>query len=204
MRRPTKSRSNTLLLLAILALASASCGSQAGQVPSMPTAAAPPAIAEVKPTATATPPAIRVLRVMPVSQVTRNDEYYFDNCSPDIPATRPFSEVAQVQMAVAVAGQATQLTGAATAPIPEAVKGQLVAEVAKTYQDTFAAAKAEVAGVTLFANAHDRYTVVIVWDARLYSGSVSFPMDGVTYTAEYTYTLEVPRTGTIKPGICTP
>lgn len=204
MRGQTQTWSNTLLLLAILALVSASCGSQTTHTPNPPTVTAPTVVAEVKPTVTTTPQTIRVLPVMPVAQVTRNDEYYFDNCSPDTPATRPFSEVAPVQMAITVADQATQLTGTATIPIPAEVKDPLVAEVIKTYQDAFAAAKAEVAGVTLFANAHDRYTIVIVWEARVYSGSVSFPMDGLTYSAGYTYTLEVPRTGTIKPGICTP
>jgi hypothetical protein len=203
-RRETHTWSNALLLLATLALVSVGCGDQPTQTPNLPTATAPPIIAEVKPTGTATPPAIRVLQVMPVSQVTRNDEYYFDNCSPDIPATRPLSEAAQVQMSVTIADQATQLAGSATAPIPADVKDRLAAEVKVAYQQALDAARAKVSQTTLFINAHDRYNIVIVWEERVYSGTVSFPMDGVAYTTEYTYTLEVPRAGSIKPGICTP
>jgi hypothetical protein len=202
--RETQTWSSTLLLLAILALVSAGCGGQATQMPNPPTATAPPLVAEAKPTLTATPQTIRVLQVMPVSQVTRNDEYYFDNCSPDIPATRPLSEAAQVQMSVTIADQATQLAGSATAPIPADVKDRLAAEVKVAYQQALDAARAKVSQTTLFINAHDRYNIVIVWEERVYSGTVSFPMDGVAYTTEYTYTLEVPRAGSIKPGICTP
>jgi len=191
-------------MLAALTLVSASCSSQPTPVASPPAATAPPIIAEIQPTATATPPAIRVLRVMPVSQDTHNDEYYFDNCSPDIPATRPFSEAAQVQMSVTIAEQATQLTGSATASIRAELKERLAAEVQAAYRETFAAASEKVSQTTLYVDAHDRYHVVVVWEAQVYSGTISFPMDGVAYTTEYTYTLEVPRAGSIKPGICTP
>lgn len=204
MRRETQTGSNALLLLAILALWSSSCSSPASPTPTPPTATAPPPTAQADPTVTATPETIRVLRVMPVSQVTRNDEYYFDNCSPSAPATRPLSEAAQVQMSVTIADQATQLTGSAAAPIAAELKEQLSAEVKATYQEVLSAARAKVSQTTLFINAHDRYNVVIVWEEQRYSGTVSFPMDGMAYTTAYTYTLEVPRAGSIKPGICTP
>jgi len=202
-RRETPTRSDVVLLLIVLALASVGCGSQETPTLGRPTAIAP-MIAEVHPTVTATPQSVRVLRVMAVSQVVRNDEYYFDNCSAGAPATRPFSDAAQVQMAVTIADQATQLTGSATASIPADLKAKLATEVTATYQDVLDAARAEVSETTLYIGAHDRYNIVIVWEGRVYSGTMSFPMDGVAYTAGYTYRLEVPRPGTIKPGICTP
>ena len=204
MRRQTPKWSNVLLLLAILPLASVGCAGQATPTVGAPTATAAPIIAEVKPTVTPTPQTIRVLRVMPVSQVTRNDEYYFDNCSPSTPATRPLSEAAQVQVAVTITNQATPLTSSATVSLPAEMKEELAAAVCAAYQDALDTALAKMSQTTLYIGAHERYNVVIVWEAQVYSGTVSFPMDGVAYTAEYTYTLEVPRPGTIKPGICTP
>ena len=204
MRRETQTWSNALLLLVILALVSTSCAGQATPTLNQPTETEPPLIAEAQPTVTATPPAIRVLKVMPVSQVTRNEEYYFDNCSPDTPATRPFSEAAQVQMAATIADQATQLTGSATVSLSAEVKEKLAREVRAAYQEVLDTARTTVSQTTLFCNAHERYNIVIVWEEHVYSGTVSFPMDSVAYTTEYTYTLEVPRPGTIKPGICTP
>jgi len=144
-----------------------------------------------------------VIRVAPVAQVTRNDEYYFDNCSGQHPVTRSLAEAAHVQKTLTVADQAVLLSSSATAPIPADVKDKLSAEIEAAYQEALEAAGTIVSQTTLFANAHERNTVVIVWEQRVYSGTVSFPMDGVAYSAEYSYTLEVPRPGTVKPGICT-
>jgi hypothetical protein len=132
---------------------------------------------------------------MPVAHVTRNDEYYFDNCSGDYPVTRSLSEAAQVQKALTVTDQAVQLSSSATAPIPADVENKLGAEIEAAYQEELEAARATVIQTTLFANAHDRYNIVIVWEERVYSGTISFAMDGVAYSAGYTYTLEVPRGG---------
>jgi hypothetical protein len=140
---------------------------------------------------------------MPVAQVTRNDDYEFNNCGGQYPATRSLSEAAQVQAAVTIADQATQLTSSATASIPADVKDQLAAEVQAAYQEALDTARMTVSQTTLFTNAQERNYIVIVWEERIYSGTVSFPMDGVAYTTEYTYTLEVPRAGSVKPGICT-
>ena len=66
------------------------------------------------------------------------------------------------------------------------------------------AAVSKVSETTLYINAHDRYNLVIIWEERVYASTVTFSMDGTAYTAEYKYLLEVPRPGSIKPGICTP
>ena len=77
-------------------------------------------------------------------------------------------------------GQAAkeQQLEALVASIPTKVKGKLTAALGRSY-------------------------IVIVWEERVYSGTVSFPTDGVAYITGYTYTLEVPRAGGVKPGICT-
>lgn len=194
---------SAVLLLAALAWFGAGCGNRA--TPSAPPTPTPVTQAtEVPPAPSPTPKAVRVLLVEPVSQVTRNDEYYFDNCSPSAPATRSFSVAARVSETVTIADQATLLTGSATAPIPPALKEELAAEVKAAYKATLDEAISKVSQTTLYINAHDRYNVVIIWEERLYASTVTFPMDGKTYTAEYKYLLEVPRPGTIKPGICTP
>lgn len=195
----SKSIPSGLLLLAALAWIGAGCG-----VPGTPTRQPTATVVEVPPAPSPTPKAVRVLLVEPVSQVTRNDEYYFDNCSPSAPATRSFSVAAQVTETVTIADQATQLTGSATAPISAAKKDELAEAVREAYKATLEAAVSKVSQTSLYIGAHDRYNVVIVWEERTYSSTVTFPMDGVSYSADYTYLLEVPRPGTIKPGICTP
>jgi len=161
-------------------------------------------MAEPIPTPTTAAPAYRVLRVLPVARVTRNDEYYFDNCSPSAPATRSFSVAARVSETVTIADQATQLTGSTTAPIPAAKKDELAEAVRQAYKSDLDEAVSKVSQTTLYCGAHDRYNVVIVWEERLYASTVTFTMDGTSYSAEYKYLLEVPRPGSIKPGICTP
>lgn len=200
-----------MLLLSVLALACTACTTQGMPTPSQSAVAAPTRVAEVKPTATvraeptaaAKPQTIRVLRVMPVTRVTHNEEYEFNNCGGETPVTRSLSEVAQVHVSVTIAEQATELTGTTAKTIPPEVRDQLCLEIRTAYRAELDTASATVAETVLAAGAQERNFVTIVWEEHVYSGAVSFPLDGVAYTAEYTYTLEVPRAGSIRPGICT-
>ncbi|HNR96923.1 MAG TPA: hypothetical protein PKH89_08135 [Anaerolineae bacterium] len=193
-----------LLLFAALLWISVGCTGQPTPARNQPPTVEAPPVAEGKPTAAIAAPAYRVLRVLPVSQVTRNDEYYFDNCSPSSPAARSFSVAARVAETVTIADQATELTGSATVPIPAAIKDELAEAVRQAYSSELDAAVSKVSETTLYINAHDRYNLVIIWEERVYASTVTFSMDGIAYTAEYKYLLEVPRPGSIKPGICTP
>ena len=190
---------SSILLLAALAWLSAGCVN-----PATPTAQPTSTVSEVPPEPSPTPKSVRVLLAEPVSQVTHNDDYYFDNCSPETPATRSLSEAAKVVETVTIADQATELTGSASVPIPAAVKDQLAAEVRAAYKAVFEEVISKVSQTTLYINAHERYNVLIIWEERLYTSTVTFPMDGKAYTAEYKYLLEVPQPGTKKSGVCTP
>jgi hypothetical protein len=190
-------------LLAVVVL----CGACNGQpTPVASVTASPPTVAAPAstPAPTSTPSLVRVLMVAPVSRVTRNDEYYFDNCSGGYPVTRPFSEAARVTETLTLAEQASAISTNATVPIPAEMRAKLEAEIKLAYQETAQSARSLVSQTTLFCNAHDRNNTVIVWEERTCASVVSFPLDGVAYSAEYTYLLEVPRPGTVKPGICTP
>lgn len=199
--------SHSWLWLIALALTCASCASPARPSPAQATTTKVPAVAEggrLTPTTAPQQETIRVLKTTPVVRVTRNDDYYFDNCSGTYTTTRSLSEAAQVRRSVRVAEQATTIGGSAAVVIPTDLREQIIRAVEVAYKPVCEAALSEVAQTTLLAEAHARYNIVIVWEERVYSGSVSFSLDGVAYTAEYTYTLEVPRAGTVKPGICTP
>lgn len=198
----------TLVLMSLLA-GSTCCGQSPTATPSTTRPATPVAAVAATPTSTTllptpTPSAIRVLVVAPVSRVTRNDEYYFDNCSGDYPVTRPFSEAAQVTETLTLAEQASAISTSATVPIPAEMRAKLEEAIKLAYQETAQSARSLVSQTTLFCNAHDRNNTVIVWEERTCASVVSFPLDGAAYSAEYTYLLEVPRPGTVKPGICTP
>ena len=186
-------------MLAILGFACTGCASRGTSTTNQPTAF----VAEVQPTVTATPETIRVLPVMPVTQATRNDEYYLDNCSSSTPVTRSLAEGAAVQMSVTISDQATQVGGSLTAPISAEMKDRLATEVEAAYQEALDAARAAVSETILFTDAHARNYITIVWEERVYAATVCFSINGVAYVAEYTYTLEVPRAGSVKPGICT-
>lgn len=192
------------LLFAALLWISVGCTGQTTSPGNQPPTVEATPVAVSKPTETTAAPAYRVLRVLPVSQVTRNDEYYLDNCSPSRPETRPFSAVAQVQESITIAAQASALSGSGSVVLPAELAKELAAAVKSTYQADLDQAVGKVSETNLYIGAHDRYNVVIVWEERVYAATVSFSMDGQAYTAEYRYVLQVPRPGSIKPGICTP
>jgi hypothetical protein len=198
------------LVLAACLLALTGCSQSPTAEPAPPTTKPvvagqtqpPPAV--LSPTQTTSASPYRVLVVPPVLQITRNDEYYFDNCSGDYPVTRSFAEAAQVTTALTLAEQASALSGETKLTIPAGLRAELEAEIAAAYGEAARSARALVAQTTLFCDAHNRNYTVVIWEERVYASVVSFSLDGVAYSAEYSFVLEVPRPGTVKPGICTP
>jgi hypothetical protein len=145
---------------------------------------------------------IRVAVVAPISRVLYNDEFYLDNCSGDSEVRRPLASIAQVEKSVALAAEATATTTGTTAAIPEELKAKLLTQIELVYQETLDTARSNLEQTEMVAGAHTRFTFTIIWEEQEFASTVSFAMNGITYTAPYTYTLHIPRLGSAKPGIC--
>jgi len=145
---------------------------------------------------------IHVAVVAPASRILRNDDFYLDNCSGRSEVRQPLASAAQVEKSVSIAAEATAVKTGAAAAIPEELKTELVAQVERAYQGVFETAKSNLDQTEMVAGAHTRFTFTIIWEEQEFASTVSFAMNGITYTAPYTYTLHIPRLGSAKPVIC--
>jgi hypothetical protein len=162
--------------------------------------AAPPPVATVAPTPTPNP--IRVVRVLPNTQVTSNEQYELNNCSNSTAMHEPFSDAAQISTEVAVSNQATRSDGTII-PVPEPIRSELVQEVEQAYQDALGEARAMLDKSEMVAAPFTRWYITVIWEDSVFAASASFPSDGMTAMAAYTYTQHVPRMGSQKPMPCT-
>ena len=161
------------------------------------TATALPTVAAVTPAPTANP--IRVVKVLPNTQVVSNAEYSLRNCGGNTPLRQPLSVAAQISTTVTVSEQAT-LSDGTTMPVPDS---QLVQEVELAYQDELTAARATLDAIEMFAPPYTNWQITIIWEERSFAASVSFPSGGLTAMAAYTYTQHVPSMGYQKQMPCT-
>lgn len=145
---------------------------------------------------------IRVAVVAPTSRILRSEEFYLDNCSGLKEARQPLASIAQVEKSVSLAAAATAAKTGTTAAIPEELKAKLVTQIELAYQEAFDTATSNVEQTEMVAGAHTRFTFVIIWEEQVFASTASFVMNGITYTAPYTYTLHIPRLGSAKQGIC--
>jgi hypothetical protein len=194
-----KLRTWTLVLLAgMLLLGCGACSSQATPAaPSKPTESM--AMASPSPT-----PAeiIQVTLVEPVKQVTRNDTYYFDNCSGTKERRQSLSTIAQVQKSLTLGSEATATDSGQKTTISEECRAKLMVEIEKAYQDKLAAAQAKVEQDEMVAGAYSRFNYTIIWEEQQFASTVSFTLNGQSYTIPYTYTLLVPSLGSAKSIPC--
>jgi hypothetical protein len=207
-----------LILFLAAALACSACTSQpaatAPRVPGTPSralggigaaatvlaTATPPPVATLVPTPTPNP--IRVVKVLPNAQVTSNEQYELNNCSNSTAMREPFSDAAQISTEVAVSDQAT-LSDGTIIPVSEPIRSELVQEVEQAYQDALGEARAMLDKSEMVAAPFTRWYITVIWEDSVFAASASFPSDGMTATAAYTYTEHVPRMGSQKPMPCT-
>ena len=179
------------------------CGACKGQpAPVATVTASPPTVAAPVPTPTSTPSLIRVVKVLPTTAIRSNDQYHLNNCGGIVELRRPFSEVAQVRTQVALSDQATASDGT-TIPLLDPLRSQLMTEVSCAYQEQLDAARATVEQYEMVAGAQTRWYITVIWEEAVFAASLSFPSDGITAMAAYTYTQTVPIMGSVKPMPCT-
>ena len=151
---------------------------------------------------TATPRAIRVVKVSPIVEVTTTEQYHLNNCSNYTAMRQPFSDAAQIWTEVAVSDQATRSDGTII-PVSEPMRSELVHEVELAYQDALGVARATLDASEMLAPPFTVWYITVIWEDRLFAASISFPSDGLTAMAAYTYTQHVPIMGSVKPMPCT-
>jgi hypothetical protein len=149
-----------------------------------------------------TPNPIRVVRVMPHTLVTGNEDYHLNNCSAATTMRQPFWDAAQLWTEVVVSDRAT-LSDGTIISVPDSVRWDIAHEVELAYQDSLATVSAMVHGSVMLAPPFTRWYVIVIWKDLTYSANVSFPSDGATAVAAYTYTQHVPEMGPIKTAPCT-
>jgi hypothetical protein len=145
---------------------------------------------------------IQVTLVEPVKQVTRNDTYYFDNCSGTKERRQSLSTIAQVQKSLTLGSEATATDSGQKTTISEECRAKLMVEIEKAYQDKLAAAQAKVEQDEMVAGAYSRFNYTIIWEEQQFASTVSFTLNGQSYTIPYTYTLLVPSLGSAKSIPC--
>jgi hypothetical protein len=157
-------------------------------------------VATLAPTPTTNP--IRVVKVLPNTQVTSNEDYHLNNCGGTTALRQPFSDAAQISTEVAVSDQAT-LSDGTIVPVSEPVRSELEQEVELAYQDELGVARSTLDASEMVAAPFTRWYVTVIWEDSVFGASVSFPSDGLTAMAAYTYTQHVPTMGYVKPMPCT-
>jgi hypothetical protein len=151
---------------------------------------------------TPTPNPIRVVQVLPNTQVTSNEDYHLNNCGGTTALRQPFSDAAQVSTEVTVSDQAT-LSDGTIVPVSEPLRSELVHEVELAYQDVLGVARATLDKSEMLAPPFTVWYITVIWEDRFFAASISFPSDGLTAMAAYTYTQHVPIMGYVKPMPCT-
>jgi hypothetical protein len=149
-----------------------------------------------------TPNPIRVVKVLPNTQVTSNEEYHLNNCGGITALRQPFSDAAKIWTEVAVSDQAT-LSDGTIILVSEPMRSELVHEVELAYQDALGVARATLDASEMLAPPFTVWYITVIWEDRLFAASISFPSDGLTAMAAYTYTQHVPIMGSVKPMPCT-
>jgi hypothetical protein len=151
---------------------------------------------------TPTPNPIRVVKVLPNTQVTGNEEYHLNNCGGTTALRQPFSDAAKIWTEVAVSDHAT-LSDGTIIPVSEPMRSELVHEVELAYQDALDVTRAALDASEMLAPPFTVWYITVIWEDRLFAASVSFPSNGITAMAVYTYTQHVPTMGYVKPMPCT-
>ncbi|MBC7260469.1 MAG: hypothetical protein H5T63_00525 [Chloroflexi bacterium] len=189
----------TLLLLAgLLLLSCGACSSQA-----TPATLSKPTESTAMASASPTPEEIiQVTVVEPISKVTRNDTYYFDNCSGIKERRQSLGTVAQVQKNLTLGSEATATDSSQKTSLSEECRAKIMLEVEKAYQDKIAALQTEVDQQEMVAGAYSRFNYTIIWEEWQFNSTVSLTLNGQSYTVPYTYTLLVPSLGSAKSVPC--
>jgi hypothetical protein len=102
------------------------------------------------------------------------------------------SEHAQVALSITISDKATPTTTSNDLELTPEIKAALEENVKITYQTVYEAEIARVAQTDILVPVGKIYTYSVYWRKQSFSSTISFTLDGITYTAPYTYSLDLP------------
>ncbi len=114
------------------------------------------------------------------------------NCDQQTDLHRPLSEEAQVTCTLTISDIATSTSTSDTLELSDELKAELTARIESAYRKHVDEAKKQVEAVDLFVPVGKIRMYDIFWRQETYSSTVSFKADSDTYTAAYTYTVNIP------------
>lgn len=158
---------------------------------------------QVTPTASQTAPVINLASVIKRESSQNKQSLELRNCDGKTELQRSLAAETQVICHASIANHATSTKTGATVELSAEMKARIAQQVRNTHQQMCAEAQTSVEQ-TYFVVPINRIRVFeIYWTKQVFNSTFSFPMDDDTYTASYTYSLDIPAaTVTIETG-CT-
>lgn len=197
----------TRLIVAMLCLLAVGCSSAPTPTPTplpptvTPVPTATPTVTAVPPTPTPEPP--QVALVEPEIRTIDYEEFEWRNCDTTEELVRMVASVAPVQVEANIAEYATPVSGGDGLAVADDLRKELEALVCEAYEETFNRAQADGASDEFVVPPDRVISFRVLWEEHKYVGTVSFPVDDVTYSAEYTYTIMVPKRAGHRMISCT-
>ncbi len=195
------------LIVVTLCLLAVGCSSAPTPTPTpvpptvTPRPTATPTVTPVPPTPTPEPP--QVALVEPEVSTVDYEEFEWRNCDTLEELVRLVASVAPVQVEANIAEYATPASGGDGLAVADDLRKELEALVCEAYEETFNQAQAEGANDEFVVPPDRVISFRVLWEEHKYVGTVSFPVDGVTYSAEYTYIMMVPKRAGYRMISCT-
>lgn len=125
------------------------------------------------------------------------------NCDAQTELHRSLAEEAQVACTVHLTGVATAASSDGTLELTTALKARLTEQIESTYQQACEEAKTSVSQVDLVVPVGRINLYKIDWQQQVFSSTISFEMDRKTYTAPYTYSVDIPDATISTEMACT-
>jgi hypothetical protein len=187
-------------LVSVVILMAMGCGSgpQATATP-QPTATRPPPTPSPPPTPT---PALSVARVEPDVTDLEAQDIYVRNCDGVEELHDTLAARVAVEVHTTVMEEASASGGSETIEVPPDLRAHLETLVAQAYQDAYMQAIRELMQTELAVWPTMETTVRLRKTQQRYTGTVTFPMDGKTYTAAYEHVLLVPYVTSLSSDAC--
>lgn len=146
---------------------------------------------------------INVAQAEPVESALDAQSVELRNCDTKAELRQSLASEVTIEKQITIADEATAAAGGETAEIPPEMKAKLVAEIEGAYEEMYETAKTGVEQTELTVPLGRIHTYRIEWKKQVFSSSVSFSMNGETYTAPYTYELCIPNEVGFREMSCT-
>jgi hypothetical protein len=146
-----------------------------------------------------------VAQAEPVNGESRlsNRSLELRNCDGKQDLHKSLASEAQVICTISIADTATAVKSGAILDLSPETKTNLEEQVKSVYQSAYDEARVSVEQKVVVVPIGKIHKYKIYWKQQVFNSTVSFSTDNVTYTAPYTYTLDIPRITITEQTGCT-